>query len=44
MDIFLAEHRLWHPREIGEFVDHPAQVADLADDSVGQAGEGLGVG
>ena len=44
VDILLAEHRLGHAREVGEFVDHPAQVADLADDRPGQPLEGLRVG
>ena len=44
MDILLAEHRLGHAREVGEFVDHPPEVADLADDRPGQPLEGLGVG
>ena len=43
VDILLAEHRLGHAREVGEFVDHPPQVADLADDRAGQPLEGLRV-
>ena len=42
MDILLAEHRLGHAREVGEFVDHSAEVADLPDDRVGQAPERFG--
>jgi len=33
---FLTKHRLGHPGERGEFVDHPPEVADLADDRLGQ--------
>ena len=44
VDILLAEHRLGHAREVGEFVDHAAQVADLADDRSGQPLERLLVG
>ena len=43
VDIGALEHRLGHAREVGEFVDHAAQVADLADDRVGQPREGVGV-
>ena len=42
--ILVAEHRLGHAREVGEFVDHPAEVADLADDRAGQPLERLLVG
>ena len=38
------EGRLGHAREIGEFVDHAPQVADLADDRPGQPLEGGGIG
>src|SRR6187455_1697255 len=31
VDILLAEHRLGHSREVGEFVDHPAKVGSLAE-------------
>ena len=44
MDILLAEHRLGHAREVGEFVDHSAEVADLPDDRVGQPPERFRVG
>ena len=44
VDVLVAEHRLGHPREVGEFVDHPAEVADLADDRAGQPLERLLVG
>src|SRR3546814_11952750 len=37
---FLAKDRLGHAREGGEFVDHPPQIADLADNRLGQALEG----
>ena len=37
---FLAEHRLWHARKGGEFIDHPAQIADLTHDCFGQPSEG----
>ena len=43
-DLLLAEDRLGHAREGGEFVDHPPQIADLADDRAGQLLEGAGVG
>ena len=43
-DRFLAEDRLGHAREGGEFVDHPPKVADLADDRPGQLLEGAGIG
>ncbi len=39
-DILVAEDGLGHPREGGEFVDHPPKVADLADDGAGQLVEG----
>ena len=32
VDVLMPENRLGHPREVGEFVDHAAQVADLPDD------------
>ncbi len=44
MDILLAERRLGHAREVGEFIDHPAKVADLADDRPGQPLERVLVG
>ena len=44
MDVLVAEHRLGHPREVGEFVDHSAQVSDLADDGRGEPLERLLVG
>ena len=37
---FFPENRLGHSRERGEFIDHPAQVADLADDRFGKALKG----
>ena len=43
-DRLLAEDRLGHAREGGEFVDHPAKVADLADDRPGQLLERRRVG
>ena len=36
----LGEGGLGHARERGEFVDHPPQIADLADDRPGQPLEG----
>ena len=41
VDVLVAEHRLGHAREVGEFVDHPPQIADLADDRAGQPLERL---
>ena len=40
-DVGLTEHRLWHAREIGEFIDHPAQVANLPDNRPGELLERL---
>ena len=40
----LAEHRLGHPREVREFVDHAPDIADLANDRVRQPVERLLVG
>src|ERR1043165_5571925 len=36
VDVLVAEHGLWHAREVGEFVDHAAEIADLAHDRAGQ--------
>ena len=38
------ELRRRHAGEGGELVDHPADMADLADDGVGAAVEGLWIG
>ena len=42
--VFATEDRLGHTSEIGEFVDHPPQVAHLAHDGAGQSLEGFGFG
>jgi hypothetical protein len=44
VDIFLAEDGFGHAREIGKFIDHAAQVADLADDRPGQLLEDFRIG
>jgi len=41
MHVRFAEDRLWHPCKVGEFVDHAPEVPHLADDSLGQAVEGV---
>jgi len=44
VNIFVPEDGLRHAREIGELIDHSAEVADLADDGSGQPLERLCVG
>ena len=36
VNVLLAKDGLGHAREVGEFVDHPPKVANLANDSRGQ--------
>jgi hypothetical protein len=43
MNVSAAEHRLRHAGEIREFVDHPTEIADLADDRAGQPLESLAI-
>ena len=33
-DIFTLDDRFWHARELGEFVNHPADVIDLTDNGI----------
>ena len=43
-DILRFDHRLRHAGEGREFIDHAADIADVADDRVGTLREGIGIG